>query len=61
MGCWNEPKELLEKLISRKGPWPLVNVMLIIRDGNVAERRVGFIHEWHWDAARPEETFITLR
>jgi hypothetical protein len=61
-GLNNEPKELLEKVTSRKGPWPLINVILIERGGEFAERRgVGFIHEEDWKAAQPEETFAKLR
>jgi hypothetical protein len=55
-------KELLERVTSRKGPWYLVNVMLIVRDGGFAERRgIGFIHERHWEAARSRETFVKLQ
>ena len=55
-------KELLERHTGRKGPWPLVNVILIQRSGSFAERiGVGFIHEEDWQAAQSKEIFVTLR
>lgn len=51
-----------EKLTSKKGPWSLMNVMLIQRFGEFSERRgVGFIDEDAWEASGPVAEFIVLR
>ncbi|KAK3991450.1 heterokaryon incompatibility protein-domain-containing protein [Cladorrhinum sp. PSN332] len=59
----DEPRELLERLTGHSGPWPLVNVLLItIGHDGVAERiGVGFVHEQEWEAAKPEDIFLTLK
>jgi hypothetical protein len=55
-------KELLERVTGYKCSWPLVNVLFVNRENDgVAEMvGVGFVHEEEWEAAQPEDIFLSI-